>query len=87
MYEPRRDSRFEYVWEAMAHVEERQCTSCALQNNRDDEYFMCGEIEYKLMECEPVEEFSDLGELGLHCNKYRDEDLEQEGHPDQGRLI
>lgn len=79
-YTPRRDERFEYVWDVMRFVEDKQCKSCAFMFNRDDEYFMCGEIEYELMEMNVVPELDDAGSDGVVCTRYRS--VDDYTHPD-----
>jgi hypothetical protein len=81
-YVPRRDSRFDYIWEAMDHIEERQCVNCAFSKLQDpdvdkshaEEYPMCFEVEadfiVKEAAHEPIEYISDYAPLGLTCNKY-----------------
>lgn len=69
MYVPKRDYRFEYVTEVMAHVEENQCVSCVFRE--EGEYPMCLPIAAKITLEEPVEEINDLGSSGLSCTKYR----------------
>lgn len=70
-YIPRRDYRFEYVTEAISFVEERQCIDCFFKES--GEFPMCMEIQGNVMLEEPIEEWSDLGDEGLLCNKYRNE--------------
>ena len=71
MYHPHRDYRFEYVWEAMAFVEDNQCRDCQFRKTDSDAYGpMCYEVEAAFMMEEPVVEIDDLGESGLHCTKF-----------------
>jgi hypothetical protein len=69
-YIPRRDYRFEYLTEAASFIEERQCETCAFKSDRP-EYPMCFEIEAVLWDEKPIVEWDDLGDQGLHCTKYR----------------
>ena len=85
-YIPRRDSRFEYIWEAMTFVEDRQCSTCAFKSDRD-EYPICFEIEAVLIDEQPVVEWEDRGDLGLVCHKYRNEELAEQEHPAQARFF
>jgi hypothetical protein len=71
MYRPHRDERFEYVTDAITFIEHRQCHDCVFRNERDDEFFMCGEYEARLFAEEPVMEIDDLGTQGLHCKTYK----------------
>ena len=73
-YFPRRDDRFEYLTEAASFVEDRQCTTCAFKSDRPD-YPICFEIEGILLEEDPIIAWDDRGNAGLHCNKYRNEEL------------
>lgn len=66
-YIPRRDYRFEYVFEAMKHVEERDCKDCIFAV--PGEYPMCLPISSMFLTEEPVEEIDDLGDDGLRCTK------------------
>lgn len=86
VYIPRRDSRFEYIWDVMTFVEEQQCNSCAFKSDREDDP-MCFEIEAELIAEEPVEALDDRGSDGVVCMKYVDEVLAEEEHPNQGRLF
>lgn len=85
-YVPRRDYRFEYLWEAMSFIEERQCNSCAFKSDRP-EYPMCFEIESRFIAEEPVVEVEDLDDEGLVCKVYRNDILAEQAHPDQKRLF
>lgn len=74
-YTPRRDHRFEYIWEAMSFVEENQCSSCMLRGDQD-EYPMMGctfGIDVKFIDEVPIEEIDDLGNDGISCHKYEPE--------------
>lgn len=71
MYTPHRDERFEYVFEAMSHVEEKQCETCVFRRTDDPDYPMCFEISGQFILELPVEEINDLGSDGLACTKYR----------------
>ena len=86
MYIPRRDSRFEYIWELLSHVEERQCNDCFFKSDREG-YPMCGEVEAQVIEEGPVVELDDRGEHGVVCTKYRDVVLAEQEHIDQYRLF
>lgn len=85
-YKAHRDHRFEYVWEVMSFIEERQCNSCGFKSDRPD-YPMCFEIEAELIEEEPVPALDDRGDDGVVCTKYRDELLVEQEHPAQSRLF
>lgn len=65
MYKPHRDYRFEYLYEAMEHIEETQCIDCKFVE--PGEYPMCVEISGKFLMEEPIEEIEDLGNDGLRC--------------------
>jgi hypothetical protein len=69
-YIPRRDGRFEYLTDALAFIEERQCGDCVFQFARDG-FYMCGEIEAKVFAEQPVLEINDLGDEGLFCKLYQ----------------
>lgn len=73
MYLPRRDHRFEYLWDAMSHVEHNQCGDCKLRKPESDGAYgpMCYEIEATFMQEEPVVEIEDLGDSGLWCTKFQ----------------
>lgn len=73
VYTAHRDYRFEYVMEAMNHVEVSQCFECKFRKDDNDEYPMCYEIEAPFMLEEPVEEIDDLGDKGLLCKKFQPE--------------
>lgn len=80
-YKPVRDSRFEYVWEAMNYIEEEQCRNCAhskLQEHDTDrshaqEYPMCWQVESEFIEANAkhiaLENIIDTGD-GIVCTKY-----------------
>lgn len=85
-YKATRDHRFEYVWDVMQFIEERQCETCAFKSDRDD-YPMCFEIEAELISEEPVASLDDRGDDGVVCTRYRNDVLAEEAHPDQGRLL
>lgn len=85
-YKPRRDSRFEYMWDLMAWVEERQCKTCALKSDRED-FPMCFEVEAEILEEKEVEALDDHGEYGVVCSRYANEDDAARDHSDQGRLF
>ena len=77
-YVPRRDYRFEYIYDAVSFVEEYQCGTCRFRKNPDDEgqhaieFPMCFEVEAAIMaEDGPVEALDDLGTSGVVCVKYR----------------
>lgn len=86
MYEPKRDHRFEYIWDLMGFIEDNQCGTCAFKSDRPD-YPMCGEIEAAVIEENEVPDLDDLGDDGLVCRRYREETLEEESHPDQSTLF
>lgn len=69
MYKPHRDERFEYVYEAMEHIEARQCVSCA-RREPDGDYFMCGPVSASFLLEMPIAEVEDLGDKGLRCTAY-----------------
>jgi hypothetical protein len=69
MYRPHRDYRFEYVTDAINHIEQLQCGSCVFRE--EGEYPMCLPISGNIILEEPVEEINDLGRAGLVCTKYR----------------
>lgn len=71
MYVPRRDHRFEYLWDAMNHVEETQCRGCVLRKDDNDEYPMCNEVESVFIQEIPVEAIDDRGDEGLFCTLRR----------------
>lgn len=88
-YTPRRDYRFEYVTEAMTFVEEFQCFDCAFRGDQD-EYPMMGchfGADQIMFEEEDIEFFDDLGEHGIRCTKWRDQELAEQEHSNQGRLF
>lgn len=95
MYEPKRDSRFDYLWDVMHFVEEMQCKGCAFSKLQDDEgdpehaanYPMCHEIEAKFVLEEPVEELDDAGRDGVVCTLFKSVETAKQEHPDQQRLI
>lgn len=71
-YKPRRDYRFEYLWDAIKFIEERQCNNCVFKSDRP-EYPMCFEIEAQLIEEKPVDEIDDLGDDGIVCRLFINE--------------
>lgn len=75
MYIPKRDSRFEYVHEALFFIENNQCETCVFRQLDDEEMPMCLEISGKFFLEEPIVEVDDLGSDGIVCTKYRDEEL------------
>lgn len=95
MYEPKRDSRFEYIWDAMHFVEEMQCKGCAFSKLQDEsqdpehasEYPMCYKIEAKFLLEEPVIELDDVGTHGVVCTLFKSVETANQEHPDQLRLI
>ena len=88
MYKPHRDERFDYVWEVMEFIEERQCKTCAFRvPEQRSEYAMCEEIAAELIEMRAVEALDDRGDDGVVCTSYRDADLAEPEHPDQLRLL
>lgn len=75
-YKPRRDYRFEYIWDAIAWVEDNQCRSCIHRKSEqshsfNDEYPMCHEVEADFVEEKPVQAVEDLGDEGLLCTRYQ----------------
>lgn len=94
MYKPTRDYRFEYIWDAMAFIEDNQCRTCAFgklndpdeNKNHAFEYPMCYEIEGEFITEEPVEAIDDCGDEGLVCTKYRSAELANQ-EPGQGVLF
>lgn len=70
MYHPVRDSRFEYVWDAIEHIEERNCSKgCVFAVAATEEYPGQGcELITKIMFEEDVEEIDDRG-YELFCTK------------------
>lgn len=94
MYAPKRDHRFEYLWDAMAFIEENQCVSCAFGklNDPDEdsshaaEYPMCYKIEGEFIMEEPVEAIDDRGDEGVVCTLYRSAELANQ-EPGQGVLF
>lgn len=95
MYKPRRDERFEYIWEAMRFIEDSQCKTCAFSKKAQDpdnephssQYPMCYEIEAVLLQERPVEELEDAGLQGIICTKYRDVSDYTYPDPMQGALF
>jgi len=71
-YKPQRDSRFEYLWEIMEFIEEKQCNTCQFKSDRED-FSMCDEIEAQIIAEEPVEDLDDAGSHGVVCTKYEQE--------------
>lgn len=69
VYTPQIDYRFEYVTDAINHIEEEQCNSCVFRE--EGEFPMCLPISGQMILEEPVEEINDLGSDGLVCTKYR----------------
>lgn len=94
-YTPRRDGRFEYIWEAMTFIEDRQCGTCIfskLYDRGEDpkhaaEYPMCYEIEGLFILEEPMHDIDDHGDEGISCNRYQNVDAADQSHDDQGRLF
>lgn len=86
VYKPQRDSRFEYIWDLMQFIEERQCERCSLKSDRP-EYPMCFEIEAEILDEKPVADLDDRGEYGVVCTRYVDEVLAEEAHQNQLRLF
>lgn len=85
MYRPHRDRRFEYVTDAINHIEEIQCGSCVFREK--GEFPMCLPISGQLILEEPVEEIDDLDERGLLCTKYRLGEPTPEQVEGQGELF
>ena len=80
-YIPRRDHRFEYIWEAMAFIEEGQCHSCKFKKGDNEEYPMCYDIEADFMLEQPVEDIDDRDDGGVVCIKYEHNGpVEKENH-------
>lgn len=67
-YIPRRDYRFEYLHDVLNWMEEHVCSDCIFRKMDQTEYIMCHELEGKIFLEEPIEEWEDLGDLGLSCN-------------------
>ena len=68
-YIPRRDYRFEYVGEAMVHIENKQCLKC-IHKMDDPDYPMCFDVGAFFFNEEPVPMVDDLGDAGLNCRKF-----------------
>lgn len=80
-YVPKRDYRFEYIYDAINFVEEYQCKTCRFRKEDNDEDPMCYEVEAAVIaEDGPVEALDDIGEHGVVCVKYR------EGNPEDFRV-
>lgn len=85
-YRPVRDYRFEYLMDAINFVEENQCKGCAFR--KDGEYPMCSAVESRIIaESGPVQALDDLGDEGIVCVEFRDQELAEQEHPDQLRLL
>ena len=69
-YLPRRDERFEYIGDAMEHIETKQCFKCILRDKDDQEMPMCYEISTFIILEAPVHAIDDLGDAGLNCRKF-----------------
>lgn len=67
-YIPRRDYRFEYIWEAMSYLEDHQCSTCKFAE--PGEYPMCIEVASFFLAEEPVEAVDDNDDEGIECRKY-----------------
>lgn len=85
-YIPKRDYRFEYLWDVMSFIEENKCHDCAFKSDRPD-YPMCFEIEAEIIDEKPVAALDDQGDDGVVCTRYRNEVLVEQEHPDQLRLF
>lgn len=94
MYEPGRKDGYEYLWDLMNDIEEKQCRTCAFSklvtegadNQHADEYPMCWEIEGEMsMEDGPVEAL-DLTDDGVVCSQYRNVELASQ-EKNQGTLL
>ncbi|HEY5446637.1 MAG TPA: hypothetical protein VIJ87_19675 [Pyrinomonadaceae bacterium] len=70
VYTPHREIRYDYIWDLMADIEERQCQVCIYRSDRE-EYPMCFEIEGKIITEDPVEELIDLDAQGVVCTKFK----------------
>lgn len=86
MYTPHRDERFDYIWELMEFIEETQCGTCAFKSDRFENP-MCFEIEAEIIDEKPVADLDDKGSDGVECTRYRNDDLHEQAHADQGRLF
>lgn len=84
MYKPRRDHRFEYVADVLHFIEINQCRGCAFSGSN---FPMCDEIAIGLMLEHTIPDLDDLGDDGVVCRRYRDAELAEQEHPDQGRLL
>lgn len=70
MYTPHRDYRFEYIWEAMAFVEKRQCLTCVKRDD-DPNYPMCSDVaEFFFAEIVAIPMVDDRGDEGIVCTIY-----------------
>ena len=86
-YTPGRDHRFEYLWDVMSFVEENQCKGCGFKSDRP-EYPMCFEVEAALIaEDGPVQALDDIGDNGVVCTLFRDQELVAQEAPEQLRLV
>jgi hypothetical protein len=67
-YIPRRDHRFEYIYEAMQYVEQKQCKNC-IKRDDDPNYPMCSDVaEFFFAEIVSIPMVEDHGEYGIFCN-------------------
>lgn len=76
-YKPRRDYRFEYVYEAMTFIEDRQCVTCVF--NVGGDYPMCFEVSEWFLRAdedfEPIPDVDDRGDEGVVCTRYRETEI------------
>lgn len=78
-YKPHRDSRFEYVWEAISFVEENQCRTCIhsklfepdTDKDHAEDFPMCWEIEGEFISEEPIQDVMDYGKDGIWCRRWQ----------------
>lgn len=71
MYKPVRDERFEYLSEAIEHIEQRQCQTCVARKEDDQEFPMCYMMESLFLLEKPIAEIDDNGNAGLKCKLYK----------------
>ncbi len=84
MYEPGRKDGYEYIWELMNDIEEKQCRTCAFSKLVTDkgneahaeEYPMCYEVEGEIVsENGPVKALDKTPDRGVVCTSYRSAEL------------
>ena len=66
-YTPHRDYRWEYISDMLNWMEENQCFNCIFRET--GEVIMCMEFQGQAFLEEPMEEWDDLGDEGVACNK------------------